>query len=57
MNYDTFHPSILARGAEKLNTNKKFLKEVVRWVAELPSREREELFETVKNPMCGTPRQ
>ena len=49
-------PSVLAQGAEKLNMPRSLLKNAVKWVAELPPAVREELLETVKRPMCGSPR-
>jgi hypothetical protein len=48
--------SVLARGADELNTSVTFLRKTLRWLAELPPGLREELLETVRKPACNVPR-
>jgi hypothetical protein len=45
--------SLLAQGADRLNTSQAFLRKAVRWIAELPPDVREELLETIRHPACG----
>jgi hypothetical protein len=53
---DHHEPSVLAQGANGLDTSVTFLRKTLRWFFELPPGVQEELREAILKPACNVPR-